>query len=806
MLRTCPCYFRRAGRLFYVAFSAFLLFRGRVALPAYEVPDIAYAPPTHYYDAALDPLHSVRTNLHNIIDGTPSFPIMSRTYGDSRYSMATDYLNKPGGSPKPSTDQDPSNSSNILLVYNRASIVGQWDVGDTWNREHIWPKYWLNVTSSQVDNNYSGPASDLFELRPANPGINSSRSDYSYGITTSSGGYSIGTSNVVGRDGTFLKYFFPGDADKGDVARAIFYMATRYYDGTATPSINNLTIVNGLLDYTKDSLGNSSPRYQFSDLQSLLKYNYTDGVDNFERRRNQYIYGSSADLTDHALNPSYWQGNRNPFVDHPEYVWAVYGDSPNNSQITVGTPDANGGSTTTKDLGRILLNGAFGTGSVTLNKTGSTPTTYNLTASGAASFNLGASTNITSATGIPFDYNSQSLSLTARLNTSTATTGLKTGVIAVQNTDLTSAGTGHGSADANDAINVSGAVLDKRVVTPSVASVDFGTVVVGAAVGSSFSLSTSGDDNNRTRVNVAGSSTIDVNSMQITGTSTLFNSVASTGSRNIGGTMSSVGNKSGALSLAVTTAENGGAGLTGEGSYSSIGVGYTATVLDHANASFTKPADNNSLSINFGSFVQGIAVQPIAFSVNNLVTTDNLTAGLDLLTIGGTGTTSVLTTNLAAFSNLAAGSASAFQASFDTTNTGNFSATYTLNLSDNVALLGATAQQLTLNLSGVVVPEFMPGDFDRDHQLTAGDIQVMMDALTDLQAYQTLKGLTDPQLNTVANVNVDGSIDNLDAQALLVQLASASGGGGGLAPVPEPSAVVLFMLGAAAVLARRRRG
>jgi len=60
-------------------------------------------------------------------------------------------------------------------------------------------------------------------------------------------------------------------------------------------------------------------------------------------------------------------------------------------------------------------------------------------------------------------------------------------------------------------------------------------------------------------------------------------------------------------------------------------------------------------------------------------------------------------------------------------------------------------------------------------------------------------------LNTVANVNGDASIDNLDAQALLVLLANASTGNGGLTAVPEPSAVVLFGLGAAVLFARRRR-
>jgi hypothetical protein len=54
-------------------------------------------------------------------------------------------------------DADPNNSNNILLVYNRASISGQWDGGSSisFNREHVWPKHWLNLTSAQVDNGYT---------------------------------------------------------------------------------------------------------------------------------------------------------------------------------------------------------------------------------------------------------------------------------------------------------------------------------------------------------------------------------------------------------------------------------------------------------------------------------------------------------------------------------------------------------------------------------------------------------------------------------------------------------------------------
>jgi endonuclease I len=751
----------------------------QAALADYEAPNPAYAPPTHYYDTATGTGDVLRTKLHTIVSSS----FTGRTYGDFRFASAL-------------LDQDPTNPSNILLVYSRASVPATWDLGHTWNREHLWCVSWLGTGDPGNDDSPT-VETDEFELRPVSPSLNSSRSNNFDGLPTTTGSAGIPAANSAA--------WYPGNADAGEVARSFFYLATRYYTGSPTLSLTNLQLINTSTIPTSGS-------YQGGDLASFLKWNYVHGVDNFERRRNQYIYGSSGDLTDHALNPTYYQGNRNPFIDHPEYVWAIFGTDKdgggnviNNSQLSVSTPDANGISTATVDLGRIMTNGSFGTGNVTFSKTGPDPTTFDITTSGSA-ITLSGANKLIAGAGQGIDYNNQTRTITAGLNASTSTTGFKSGFITIHNSDLTSSGAGHGSADGNDTINISGAVLDKRLVTPSLPSVDFGTVVIGAAVGSTFGLSTTGDDGNRTRVNVAGSSTSDPNGVQITGAAALFNSTSSTSSRNIGGTLNSIGNKSGTLSLAVTTAENGGAGLAGEGSYPAISVGYTATVLDHANGSFTTPSDTDSLSINFGSFVQGTAPQPIAFSVNNLVTTANFTAGLDLLNISGTGNTSALTTNIAAFANLAAGSASSFQTSFDTTSTGSFSATYTLNLSDDSTLLGATPQQLTLNLSGVVVPDFMTGDFDRDHQVTASDIHVMMDALTDLHAYQTMKGLTDPQLNTVADVNTDGSIDNLDAQALLVQLANAPGGGGGLTAVPEPSGIVLFTLAAAAVFARRCRG
>jgi endonuclease I len=466
--------------------AALILFAAMlsVARGAYEPPDPAYGPPVGYYNGATGTGTTLRTNLHNIISPVNFHGV---SYGDARFALAI-------------TDQDPNNSSNILLVYNRASVSGTWDTGVTWNREHLWPQSKLGVS---VSNSYIGPASDLFELKPCNPSINSGRSNDAYGTPTSTGGY-LNTSS----------YFFPGDADKGDVARSMFYMATRYYNGSGTPSIQNLSLVNGYTIAT----------YQMGDLQSFLHWNYTDGVDNFERRRNQMIYNDT-------VNPAYSQNNRNPFIDHPEYVWAIFGDSPNDSQISVSTPDSSGASSVTANLGRIMLNHSFGTSTITVSKIGNDPTTLDVTATGSAT----SSGGLPIGPGQPMDYGAQSKTLLAGLNAPTSSTGQKSGVITIANTDLTSSAAGRGSADGSDTIQVGGTVVDNRVVTA--ATVDLGAVHFGTSAMGSTTLTTSGDDDHWTRVTVAGQ---------------LFNSATSTGTANIGPTFNTAGSVAASVSLPTT--------------------------------------------------------------------------------------------------------------------------------------------------------------------------------------------------------------------------------------------------------------
>ncbi len=434
LFRCCALKGRRFVTL-YIGCAA--LFVVASAKADYEVPNAAYNPPSIYYNAATGTGATLKSQLYTII----STGFVSRSYGDSRYWM-------------PLTDTDPANSSNILLIYNRASVSGIWDMGVTYNREHVWPKYWLNLTSSQVSNTYSGMASDEFELRPANTTINGNRGDSWYGFSTlRSNGAITGYGNVSSGGTT---YWYPGDPDRGDVARSLFYMATRYGQGQT----NNLTLANGPPGTT---------RYRMGDLNSLLHWNYQDGIDNFERRRNQVIYSSS-------LNPTYYQGNRNPYIDHPEYVWAVFGTSLSDTTLHVGSTVAGDGSSTTSvDLGRVIVGGTLSTSSVTLTKTGADPTTYDITTSGEA-------TTTAAGVGQPFDYAAQSRSVPVALSSSTATAGAKSGTITVNNTDLTTSAPGMGSADGNDTINLSATVLAHSTASLSPSSVvksliiPFGTI------------------------------------------------------------------------------------------------------------------------------------------------------------------------------------------------------------------------------------------------------------------------------------------------------------------------------------------
>ena len=111
--------------------------------------------------------------------------------------------------------------NNILYldgIYSGHKIIPYWDGGATWAREHVWPNSRLGIPRVQGSSKNQG--SDVHNLRAINPNVNSSRSNRYFSDAVE--GH---LNHTVGKDA-----YYPGDNYKGDVARIIFYMATRYHD------------------------------------------------------------------------------------------------------------------------------------------------------------------------------------------------------------------------------------------------------------------------------------------------------------------------------------------------------------------------------------------------------------------------------------------------------------------------------------------------------------------------------------------------------------------------------------------------
>jgi len=199
-------------------------------------------------------------------------------------------------------DQNPENSGQVWMIYDEQpiskidyqtdnSIIGKW------NREHIYCQSRLGIPSMFIPNaipdginvwrlttgssDIEASHDDTHHLRAVGGQENSTRNNRNYGVDYN------GPSGNIG-------------SWRGDVARAIFFMAIRY---------NTLNVVNG------DPA--SSPTGQIGDLATLLSWNTLDPADDFEMNRNNVIFN--------------WQMNRNPFIDYPALVNYVFGNLTNNT-------------------------------------------------------------------------------------------------------------------------------------------------------------------------------------------------------------------------------------------------------------------------------------------------------------------------------------------------------------------------------------------------------------------------------------------------------------------------------------------
>ena len=176
--------------------------------------------------------------------------------------------------------------------------------GEKYNREHSIPKSWWGGSTAA-----GSQGADPFIVIPADKFVNNKRSSYPLGkvarVTyTSIDGYSkLGESDPsYGYSGTV---FEPNDNVKGDLARIVFYSIVKYENSYKWTSGGGSAIYSG--DKNKNfGLTNYA-------VKLFTKWNEMDPPDAFEISMNN------------ALNKI--QGNKNPFIEHPEYVNMIWGNA-----------------------------------------------------------------------------------------------------------------------------------------------------------------------------------------------------------------------------------------------------------------------------------------------------------------------------------------------------------------------------------------------------------------------------------------------------------------------------------------------
>ncbi|MBL6755380.1 MAG: endonuclease [Planctomycetes bacterium] len=273
---------------------------------------LGQGPPGYYASVDATDGATLRATLHTVIDDHTRFPYTSGS------TDTWDILEL--------ADEDPALSSSVLDVYRNASYAKEGGGNSFYNREHSWPKSYGFPTDGST--NY--PYTDCHALFICDSGYNSSRSNKPFGICTSSctekptdlngsqGGGSgtyPGNSNWTSGSGATGTWEVWGGR-RGDIARALFYMDVRYEGGThggTGVSEPDLILTDNVSLIASANTGSNETVGYMGMLTVLLQWHLDDPVDAAEQNRNEQVYA--------------YQGNRNPFIDHPEWVACVFSGS-----------------------------------------------------------------------------------------------------------------------------------------------------------------------------------------------------------------------------------------------------------------------------------------------------------------------------------------------------------------------------------------------------------------------------------------------------------------------------------------------
>jgi endonuclease I len=245
-----------------------------------------------YYSTALGQNGAqLKTSLHNIIQNHST-----GTYADlwSDY-FTTDnkvngilwdiYSDVPGGTPP-----------YVFLIGNMQCSGSNGPEGYCYNREHLWPSTFFGSTASPL-------YTDIQHVYPTDAVVNNEHGNLPMGNVKANGiAWTSLNGSKRGSSNTYAGYtndvFEPIDSFKGDVARVYFYVSTLYENADAGWS--NWQMANGA-NLTPDAIA------------LLLAWHHLDPVSTKEINRNNAAYGI--------------QGNRNPFIDYPQFADCIWGTS-----------------------------------------------------------------------------------------------------------------------------------------------------------------------------------------------------------------------------------------------------------------------------------------------------------------------------------------------------------------------------------------------------------------------------------------------------------------------------------------------
>lgn len=252
--------------------------------------------PAGYYSTATGTGYTLKTQLFNIIKNqtdlgysglwvtyqTSDRDVFTGTGYENDNTIYDMYTENPTGS---------AGECGFIYGTDQDTGSGGGSECDVYNREHIVPQ---SIFSQAAPMRH-----DAHFVTPTDKKVNGDRGDNPHGnvavvsSTTNNGG-KHGTSAIAGYVG---QVFEPNSAFKGDIARMYFYFATRYEDQIASWSYPMFN-------------GTSNQVFTNSFLNMLITWHNNDPVSVFEITRNNAIYAR--------------QNNRNPFIDHPEYVCQIY--------------------------------------------------------------------------------------------------------------------------------------------------------------------------------------------------------------------------------------------------------------------------------------------------------------------------------------------------------------------------------------------------------------------------------------------------------------------------------------------------